>query len=97
MTDAQLDALLPDVIRALEACGVKREGAEQKFRCFYPEKHAHGDRDWSGSFNPAKKVWWCPVCRVGGGLRDLADRLGVRPPQQEGMRPPRLEDFAESR
>jgi putative DNA primase/helicase len=97
MTDAQLDALLPDVIRALEARGVKREGAEQKFRCFYPEKHAHGDRDWSGSFNPAKKVWCCPVCDVSGGLLDLADRLGVRRPQQEGMRPPRLEDFAESR
>jgi hypothetical protein len=97
MTDAQRAALVDDVIRALEQRGVKRQGAELKFQCFYPEKHEHGDAHWSASFNPVKATWLCRVCRAQGGVLDLAVHLGVpRPPREQGP-PPRLADFAQAR
>ena len=92
MTDTQRAALVADVIRALEQRGVEREGAELKFRCFYPERHDQGDMHWSVYFNPTKAVWLCRVCGVSGGLLDLADRLGVPRPDREDVQPPRLED-----
>src|SRR5262249_42096706 len=97
MTDAQRSALVADVIRALEQRGVEREGAELKFRCFYPERHENGDMHWSANFNPAKALWLCRVCPIHGGLLHLADRLGVPRPQREDLLPRRLEDFARAR
>jgi hypothetical protein len=97
MTDAQRAALVVEVTRALEQRGVEREGVELKFRCFYPDRHEHGDAHWSASFNPMKATWLCRVCGAKGGVLDLADRLGVaRPPRDDGP-PPRLEDFARVR
>src|SRR5262249_27450647 len=74
MTAAEQEALVVAVTRALEQRGVTREGNELKFRCFFPERHQHGDADWSASFNSVKAAW---CCRVSGGVLDLAERLGL--------------------
>jgi hypothetical protein len=79
---AEQEALVAAVTRALEQRGVKREGDELKFQCFFPERHQHGDADWSASFNPVKAVWCCRVCGIGGGVLNLAERLGIERPQQ---------------
>lgn len=50
----------------------RREGKEIKFLC--PE---HNDHHPSASWNPQKRVWTCRVCQAGGGLVDLAERLGL--------------------
>src|SRR5262245_36398227 len=97
MTEAQQTALVADVTRALERRGVSREGSELKFRCFYPERHEHGDEHWSAYFNPAKAAWLCRVCGAKGGVLDLADRLEVPRPSREQAPLPRLEEFARTR
>lgn len=41
-------------------------------RCFHPERHSHGDRTPSMSFNPKKNTFRCFVCPdVGGSVIDL--------------------------
>jgi hypothetical protein len=97
MTDTEQIALVAEVTRVLEQLGMRWEGAELKFRCFYPDRHAHGDAHWSAFFNPAKAVWLCRVCGARGGVLDLADHLGVPPPRRDDVSPPRLEDFARTR
>jgi len=97
MTDTEQVVLVAEVTRALEQRGVERDGDELKFRCFYPERHEHRDEHPSAYFNPKKAVWLCRVCKVRGGLLDLADRLGVPRPSRAGVAPPRLEDFARAR
>jgi hypothetical protein len=76
------DTLVRAVTRALEQRGVKREGDELRFRCVFPDRHQHGDADWSASFNPRKAVWCCRVCGGRGGVLDLAKHLGLDVPRR---------------
>jgi putative DNA primase/helicase len=50
----------------------RREGNEVRFRC-----PAHEDTHPSARWHPGKQTWFCDVCQIGGGWRDLAARLGV--------------------
>ncbi len=50
----------------------RQEGAEIRFLC-----PVHDDHHPSARWHPAKQVWCCDVCHVGGGSRDLSKRLGV--------------------
>jgi hypothetical protein len=61
----------------LQARGVRQEGAELRFRCPVPERHAHGDEHPSARYHAGKGVWVCDVCGEGGGWRDLCNRLEV--------------------
>ena len=56
----------------------RRTGAEIVFACPNPEAHSHGDAHPSASYNPSKRAWYCHACGDGGGLYDLADRLGLK-------------------
>ncbi|MBI2863135.1 MAG: hypothetical protein HYX94_01045 [Chloroflexi bacterium] len=53
----------------------RKSGAEIRFLC-----PAHADHRPSARYNPAKQAWFCDVCNAGGGLMDLANRLGVATP-----------------
>ena len=58
----------------------RRVSAEETaFRCPFFERHANGDNKPSANFNNAKDVWTCRACGEGGGLRNLADALGINP------------------
>ena len=54
-----------------------RKGAEILFPC-----PAHSDEHPSARFNPAKGAWYCDACRAGGGIKDLAGRLGHQIPKR---------------
>src|SRR5689334_8366983 len=61
----------------------RREGDEIRFQCPYPEKHAHGDKTPSASYNPAKGVWFCHRCGEKGDWRDLSPLLSIELPPAE--------------
>lgn len=42
-----------------------------KSRCFRPENHVHGDRTPSLSFQPARGIFKCFGCGIGGDIFDL--------------------------
>lgn len=63
----------------------RRRGGEIRFTC-----PAHPDKHPSADFNPARAVWICRACGAGGGLRDLARRLGINPGPRAFARPRRL-------
>jgi hypothetical protein len=50
----------------------KREGPEIRFLCFL-----HSDTKPSARYNPEKATYYCDVCKVGGGLKDLAEHLSI--------------------
>jgi hypothetical protein len=60
--------------------GAVRHGRHLRFSCA-----AHRDRRPSADFEPERGVWVCRSCGVGGGVWDLARRLGIAP----GGRAPR--------
>src|SRR5216117_2690456 len=72
------ELILEVVLRAgLEA---RRVGDhEWVVRC--PQRNAHrkGDEHPSCRLNDEKGVFRCPVCGIGGGIRDLAELVGVAP------------------
>jgi putative DNA primase/helicase len=82
---AALPAMTPDraqlaaIEHALERRRARREGRELRFLC-----PAHEDRHPSARWNPDKKTWFCDVCQVGGGWRDLAARFGLELPAAAG-------------
>lgn len=61
-----------DVEAALVARGAVRRGRHLRFACV-----AHDDRHPSADYDPAGCVWLCRVCHAGGGVQDLARRLGL--------------------
>jgi hypothetical protein len=71
--------LAVDVEDALRARGAVVKGRHWRFRC-----PVHADRRPSADFDPLKRAWICRACHAGGGVRDLARRLGL------DATPPRL-------
>ena len=53
----------------------RKEGREIVFLCPNP---THKDHHPSGRWNPDKRTWYCDVCKVGGGEKDLCHRLSLR-------------------
>jgi P4 family phage/plasmid primase-like protien len=89
----------PEFIETVTATVVARrgrhEGDEIRFACPDPSHHANGDAHVSAHLNVRKLVWHCPVGGIGGGLKDLAQRLGIPVPAR--IHPPALETFAQQR
>lgn len=57
--------------------GSKKQGPEIIFRCLHPERHTHGDKKASASWNESKGVWKCHGCDAKGGINALAELLGI--------------------
>lgn len=69
--------LVHEVEAALLARGALRRGRHLRLRCLLP---GHTDAHPSCDYDPAAHVWVCRSCGRGGGLRELAELLGVTPP-----------------
>lgn len=77
-----LAALAIDVEQHLLAAGAQRRGKNWRFRCpVHPDQHPSAD------YAPAKACWVCRSCGAGGGIVDLARRLGLDVPPGMGRRP----------
>jgi hypothetical protein len=67
----------PRLVTAVETEIAERspvaQGTEIVFLC-----PSHKDRNPSARWNTEKKVWYCDVCGHGGGVIDLARKLGVK-------------------
>ena len=50
----------------------RREGSEIRFLCFL-----HADHHPSARYKAEKVTWFCDVCKKGGGIKDLAEKLGI--------------------
>jgi hypothetical protein len=61
-----------DIETALIARGARRHGRHVRFSCV-----AHDDHHPSADFDPEREVWYCRACHAGGGVHDLARRLGL--------------------
>jgi hypothetical protein len=70
------DSRIIAITEAVLARGGQRERDEIRFRCVAED---HADEHPSARWNPVKKVWCCDPCDVGGGWRDLEQRLGLAP------------------
>jgi hypothetical protein len=68
---------------ALLARGAVRQGRHLRFACV-----AHEDHHPSADYDPALGVWTCRACHAGGGVRDLARRLGLEATALPPPRPP---------
>lgn len=71
MTD--LDALDARVTAALLHRGAKQRRGELWFLCL-----AHSERSASAAYHVDKRTWYCQGCHAGGGILDLAARLGIQ-------------------
>jgi hypothetical protein len=60
------------VARHLVDRGAVRRGRHLRFGCV-----AHPDRHPSADYEPERGLWVCRSCGAGGGVRDLARRLGL--------------------
>jgi hypothetical protein len=79
--------LIARVVEALVAQrGGVQKGDEVCFRCVHPEAHRNGDANPSAWFNTAKGAWHCKGCTAKGGLKDIAQRLGLRDADRIGQR-----------
>jgi hypothetical protein len=66
---------LADLVHAeVVARGAVENGSEWRFLC-----PAHDDNNPSADWNYEKGLWTCRSCSAGGGLQDLANRLGILP------------------
>jgi hypothetical protein len=74
------DQLIGEVEAVIATRRPARTGGETRFLC-----PAHDDHNPSARWNSEKRVWCCDACGTGGGLRDLAERLGVSPPTPPGF------------
>src|SRR5262245_38988507 len=71
-------ALVDAIVGAIWQRNARRlAGGEVRFACPRPEHHANGDEHPSCRWSPTKCTWFCDVCGIGGGARDLAERLGI--------------------
>ena len=72
-----------DVVRELVARGAVVVGRHLRFRCV-----AHADSHPSADYELEREVWCCRACHAGGGVQDLARRLGLpTTPAQAPVRP----------
>jgi hypothetical protein len=73
-------ALVAAVHRAATLRNARRlSNGEIAFTCPNAEAHANRDAHPSARWNPEREVWHCDVCNAGGGVVDLARRLGISP------------------
>jgi hypothetical protein len=81
-----MNTLAQAVEQLLVGRGAVRHGRHLRFRCV-----AHADRRPSADYESERGVWVCRSCGAGGGVRDLARRLGIDPggrtSQARGRRP----------
>ena len=78
------DQLVAAVEAAVRERGAKPErNGESRFHCPEPAKHQNNDEHPSARWNPAKQTWFCDVCRAGGGVVDLAKRVGITAPRSQ--------------
>lgn len=47
------------------------------FRCFNDRAHTHGDKHPSAQWTEATGLWWCPVCRYEGQVKDGGGTIGL--------------------
>jgi KaiC/GvpD/RAD55 family RecA-like ATPase len=73
------DELREAVEAAVTARNATRRGAEVTFTCPNGAAHKNGDAHPSARYNAEKAVWTCDVCGEKGGLRHLAEALGLDP------------------
>lgn len=73
--DPELVAAVDHAIRGRNARLLAN--GEIAFTCPNPEAHANRDAHPSARWNREKAVWYCDACGVGGGVVDLARRLGL--------------------
>jgi len=52
---------------------------EHIMHCIFPDRHSHGDRNKSASFNTAKGIYYCQACNEGLSVRQLVDRFNADP------------------
>lgn len=74
-SEADLTDLIPigeQVARALDQTGARFERGEWWFLCV-----AHDERTPSAAYHPEHMTWYCQGCQTGGGVLDLARRLGI--------------------
>jgi hypothetical protein len=69
-----INDLAQAVGQVLVGRGAVRHGRHLRFLCV-----AHPDRRPSADYEPERGLWVCRSCGVGGGVRDLARRLGIDP------------------
>lgn len=62
---------------AREGAAIKG-GSEVRFLC-----PAHPDKNPSARYNTEQKVWRCDACGAGGGVLDLAEKLGIERPRSD--------------
>ena len=70
----QLDDVAEKVQQSLFAWGGRQQGNEIVFSCI---SGAHADHHPSSKYNIIKRCYHCFSCGAGGGLSDLAKRLGL--------------------
>ncbi len=85
-----LEALAARVTGALLQRGARQHRGELWFVCL-----AHAERTASAAFHLAKRTWYCQGCHAGGGILDLAARLGLQ--ADGGIDPVTLERLAADR
>lgn len=66
---------------AREGAAIKG-GAEVRHLCA-----AHPDKNPSARYNTEQKVWRCDACGAGGGVLDLAEKLGIERPRSDTRGP----------
>jgi hypothetical protein len=73
------EGLILDVARRAgrSPSAVPGSSGESVIPCPRSENHRNGDAHPSCRLNPEKNTWFCDVCQVGGGVKDLAEKLGV--------------------
>ena len=71
IADAKRVLLLPELARRLNIAGEIPERDGQTVRCFWPERHKHGDRNRSFNFHDGMTRFKCFGCGAGGDGPDM--------------------------
>jgi len=78
IADAKRALLLPELARRLNIAGEIPERDGQTVRCFWPERHKHGDRNRSFNFHDGLTRFKCFGCGAGSDGPDMIrDMLGI--------------------
>lgn len=68
-----LDRHVAEIEAAIQTREPRQMGEETQFLC-----PSHDDHNPSARWNANKQVWYCDACGEGGGVFDLANKLGVK-------------------
>jgi len=76
--DGNILARIDAVHAAVMGRNAKQIGnGEVAFTCPNPDRHQRGDMHPSARWNLDKGAWHCDVCGAGGGVKNLAEALGI--------------------